>query len=448
MNTIRKSWVRMVLAVALGTCLVDAGTTLPMRAGQTLVKPEEKATEPQALPDADEQRALNDAFRSAQGNPQIVIKNMSDFLNRFPHTSRREIVLRTICSYGAAANSPGVVLQYGQMLIKLTPDDPQLLNLMLDALARQNDQPSRTLAIDYTSRLIKIAEAGRDQAARTEGNHETLEAWVEHVAESYARRGEFNRDSGDIGKATSDFEKAYSAYPTARVAELQGDVALSKGDSTRALDYYLTSFAFPDKSPDFARRQTLRHKLSSLYIAQYHSETGMGDRILSRYDELVPQLTNRLSGGPLQNTGVQDPLKFVVERPDGSPLSLAVYRGKVLVLDFWATWCGPCRLQGQIVDQVAANFRTDPNVVFLSLNVDEDRSGVPAFFKQAGWSVPMVYARGLNQLLRVKELPTLVIFDRNGEIVYRQDGLDPKTFADELTWHLRAALQQTVGSQK
>ena len=125
-----------------------------------------------------------------------------------------------------------------------------------------------------------------------------------------------------------------------------------------------------------------------------------------------------------------------------------VYRGRVLVLDFWATWCGPCRIQGQIVDQVAEKFRDVPDVDFLSLNVDEDRSGVPAFLKEAGWTVPEAYARGLNHLLSVKELPTLVIFDRNGEIVYRQDGLDPKTFGDELTWHLRAALQEAAGGQK
>jgi thiol-disulfide isomerase/thioredoxin/predicted negative regulator of RcsB-dependent stress response len=422
-------------------CLLGIVWPKSLGAAQSTGNPALKAPPTKSLPDADEQAALNQAFRSAQSNPQLIIKNLQAFLDRYPHSSRREAVLRTICSYALAANAPGVIVQYGQMLLAMTPDDPKLLNLLIDALARQNDQPSRNLAIDYTARLIRIAEAERDRAALAGGNDNAAEQWTQRIASTYAKLAGLHRDSGDIDKAASDLEKSYATYATARAAEQLGDLAMIKGDSARAMDFYLTAFAFPDKGSDPIQRQEIRRKLGSLYIAQHHSEQGLGDLVLSRYDSLMPQLASRFSGGQPQNAGIQDPFKFVLERMDGTRLSLADYHGKVLLLDFWATWCGPCRMQGKLVDQVAQNFHADPNIVFLSLNMDQDRSGVPAFLKQAGWNVPAAYAQGLDQLLGVTELPTLVVFDRQGRIVFREEGLDPDTFVEVLSKHLRETLE-------
>jgi hypothetical protein len=73
---------------------------------------------------------------------------------------------------------------------------------------------------------------------------------------------------------------------------------------------------------------------------------------------------------------------------------------------------------------------------------------VPAFLKQVGWTVPMAYAQSLDQLLNVRELPTLVVFDRQGRIVYREEGLDPQTFAEELTKQLKTTLQESVGGKQ
>ena len=82
-----------------------------------------------------------------------------------PNLRGESLCYARFVGYAATANSPAIVVQYGQMLLKLTPDDPKLLNLMVDALTREDDRASELLGVDYTSRLIKIGEAGRDRAA-------------------------------------------------------------------------------------------------------------------------------------------------------------------------------------------------------------------------------------------------------------------------------------------
>jgi thiol-disulfide isomerase/thioredoxin len=440
MRTSVNAWLQFGVFLLVGGCLPGMVGNVPLRAAQSTATPAAKADAAPHSSDAEEQNILNEAFQSANGNPQLIIKNMSAFLDRFPQSTRREVVLRTICDYAATSNSPAIVVQYGQMLLKLTPEDPKLLNLMVEALARQDDRTSQLLGVDYTTRLIKIGEADRDRAALSANKDEAAEPWTERIADVYAKRGAFHRELGDNDSAMSDYAKSYATFAKSSVAEILGDIALSQGDSAKALDYYVTAFAFPDRGVDPSLREEVRRKLGSLYVAQHHSENGLGDLVLSRYDDLMPQLSQRLSAGTQQNAGVEDPFKFVLERLDGSLLPMSGYQGKVLVLDFWATWCGPCRIQGPLVDQVAANFRAEPGLAFLSVNMDQDRSAVPAFLNQARWTVPTAYGQGLEQLLNVRELPTLVIFNRTGQIIFREDGLDPQTFADDLTKRLQATL--------
>ena len=107
--------------------LLPAGDLWAASSARGAIRSEAAEKEPatQVSTDADEQSALDDAFRSAENNPQILIKNLEAFLARFPKSSRRELVLRTICTYALQANAPGVIVQYGQMLLEMTPDDPQ-----------------------------------------------------------------------------------------------------------------------------------------------------------------------------------------------------------------------------------------------------------------------------------------------------------------------------------
>jgi thiol-disulfide isomerase/thioredoxin len=134
-------------------------------------------------------------------------------------------------------------------------------------------------------------------------------------------------------------------------------------------------------------------------------------------------------------------MDFTLTALEGKPLKLASLRGKVVVMDFWATWCGPCRVQHPLYEQVKQKFGDRPDIVFLAVNTDEDPSVVRPFLESNRWAAKTVYFEdGLSELLRVSSIPTTIVIGKDGQIFSRMNGFVPETFVDQLTGTLREAL--------
>lgn len=398
-------------------------------------------------PAEEETDALDQAVNSAQRNPQTLIKNLEHFLDQYPRSPRREQVLRTIYRQALQANDPHTAETCAEALLEIHPNDPTLLSSLVDLLDRESDAASLARAVGYTTSFVDHAEK---LSAGAKPPDVPEERWQEATAlmraTAYLMRGKVYAKSGENDKAFADDEKSYSAYPTAQVAESLGDLAATKGDSDRALDYYVTAFAFPDKAVDPAHHEELRRKVGSAYVAKNKTEKGLGDLILARYDLLSRSLKSRYQSSGRPNAGINDPLQFVLQRLDGSAVRLADFHGQVLVVDFWATWCGPCRMEGKALERVLQALQNQPAAAFLAVNVDEERSGVPGFVKDEKWKIPVAYAQGLDRFLDVTALPTLLIFDRKGRVFFRQEGMDPATFEQLVESKVRAELTRPPAS--
>lgn len=440
---------RMMSTWALAVFLYGLTLTIPL-VGQ------EKTPPPQPAPSANarepsrsappseadiESAALEKAFSASPGDPQALIKNLEAFLEKYPHSPRREQVLRTIYRQALQGNDPRKAAATAEKLLEFSPDDPDLLGSLADLYSRQDDSASREKGIFYATRLIEQSEKLSDE---TRPSEVPAAQWPEVRkllrATAYTLRGRIYARAGESQKAAADFEKSLAAYPTAQVAEELGDAAMQLGEAERAIDAYATAFIIPDKRIDEARRDVIRKKLGSAYLAKYHSEKGLGDLILARYDEWVRSFPERFAGTGRPNRDARDPYDFVLERLDGSPLKLSVLRGKILVLDFWATWCAPCRVEGKLLDQVRERFQGEKSVAFLAVNMDDNRAAVPKFVKEEAWKTPVVYAQGLEEALGVRALPTLLIFDGQGRVVFRQAGIDFESFVPTVEQKVRQAL--------
>ncbi len=143
------------------------------------------------------------------------------------------------------------------------------------------------------------------------------------------------------------------------------------------------------------------------------------------------------------NTGVTNPTEYTLSAVKGDPVKISSLRGKVIVMDFWATWCGPCRIQHPLYEEVKTKFAGRDDVVFLNIATDEDPSVVQPFLESNKWNTKTAYFEdGLSSLLRVSSIPTTVIYDKQGQIYSRMNGFLPETFVKQLTARITEALAQ------
>jgi cytochrome c biogenesis protein CcmG, thiol:disulfide interchange protein DsbE len=120
-------------------------------------------------------------------------------------------------------------------------------------------------------------------------------------------------------------------------------------------------------------------------------------------------------------------------------ITMSELRGHAVLLDFWATWCGPCRAQSPIVERISRRWR-DQGVVVVGVNTDKPDEGDPAAFAQAhGITYPIVHD-AMSEVARmydVESLPTLVVVSRSGRVVAVRSGVTDDAQLERL---LRQAL--------
>ena len=141
---------------------------------------------------------------------------------------------------------------------------------------------------------------------------------------------------------------------------------------------------------------------------------------------------------------VGDPVPaFTVELLDGSRVTPATYEGKVLLLNFWATWCPPCRAELQRVQHDLIDRFAGEEFAFLPVSRGEDRATVAAFLADRGYG----FTVGLDPeeraygLFADNYIPRNFLIDRRGRIVRISIGYTPAEF-DELTEAVEAELRK------
>ncbi|MFZ2323483.1 MAG: TlpA disulfide reductase family protein [Ignavibacteriaceae bacterium] len=119
---------------------------------------------------------------------------------------------------------------------------------------------------------------------------------------------------------------------------------------------------------------------------------------------------------------------FALKSVDGKTVKLSDYKGKIVIIDFWATWCPPCRRGIPDLISIQKEFKKDVVVIGVSLDAEKTIKDVPGFIKDYGINYPIVY--GDDKITidygGIRSIPTSFVVDKKGNVVDSHIGLVDK----------------------
>ncbi len=399
-----------------------------------------------------EQFELQQAVGEAGANPAEFIRALEAHLKKFPKTERREELERAIFKAALEAKDDERIIRYGERAIADDTASLETLDRVSRSLLAGGAKEKAAKALDYAKRL-------EERLRKNDGDQQTQEKLVRSGRDRARFRDEMDRSLGrallsqakanlilgNFDTAITLARNSYQQYPTADAARELANTLITAGKSQEAVDPLTDAFALADQRS--TERAADRKRLGEIYTSLKGNETGLGDAVLRAFDRTTALLAKRRQVLKQfdPNLDVTNPMDFTLTGLKGETLPLSSLRGKVVVLDFWATWCGPCRAQYPLYEQVKKRYKDRKDVVFLAINTDEDHSVVEPFLKEQNWNKNVYFEDGLSNLLRVSSIPTTMIFGPQGSLVTRMNGYLPDRFVEMLSARIDAALEKTPG---
>jgi thiol-disulfide isomerase/thioredoxin len=305
------------------------------------------------------------------------------------------------------AHDDSRIIEYGERVLERQPDDLQILEQVTRALLAGGSKEAWERALKYARRYEELVrQMQKDNARAGVPSGPSAAQWRNETDRGLGRAlCDEARASGNLGRldeALALAQRAFEIYPSA--------------DSARETAHWYERLGKPEEAA----------------------------RVLEAYDRNVAlirtrELTMRESD---PNAQLTDPMEFTLTGLDGQKLTMASLKGKVVVFDFWATWCEPCRGQHPLYAQVKQRFKDNSDVVFLSIDTDEDREPVRRFLEEEKWPDQVYFEDGLSRALRIATIPTTIVIEKRGRVFSRMNGYVPQRFVELLTGRISDALGQ------
>ena len=133
---------------------------------------------------------------------------------------------------------------------------------------------------------------------------------------------------------------------------------------------------------------------------------------------------------------------FQLSARDGSQISLAGLQGDVVMINFWATWCGPCRQEMPHLEALHQRY-SSLGFTLLGVNVEDDPKGAEAWLAETPVSFPILFdsQNDVTKLYDVIAMPSTVLVDRTGNIRYAHHGYKPG-YEDDYQTQIRQLIRE------
>jgi thiol-disulfide isomerase/thioredoxin len=395
-----------------------------------------------APPDA-EQQDLMHAVTEANNSSLDMVRALEGHLEKYPNTVQRKEIEQAIAKAAIENKDDARIVLYGERTLALTPDDVLMLDRVSASLLVLGGEENAQKAIKYSRAFEDIIDAlapasGKDAVKIQDDRDRAMSRTLLVQARARVVLGQKEEAARLAGRA-------FAVLPSEEAARAWAERLAGLDRQDDAMTHLAEAFAVPDPRAADADRLKDRLRLGEMFTKLHGSEKGLGDFILAAYDRVYTLAETRrkklMALDP--NSEAADPGQFTISSLDGKKVPISSFKNNVIVFDFWATWCVPCRAQHPLYEEVKKHYKNRDDVVFLSLDTDEDRSLVAPFLTEQMWDNKVYFDDGLTRLLQVSQIPTTLLLNKRGKVSSRMNGFLPDEFVGMLIERIDAALAET-----
>ncbi len=280
--------------------------------------------------------------------------------------------------------------------------------------------------------LLEKVQATNDFSVNLfEANQEGLQ-WLEQIGSSiYDTRGRYLRSRGELDEALAAYNQALAFSETADILTNRGAILEEKEDLQGALEDFIAAWRLKPGEP------MLVEKVRQLY-ARTEPESDVDAFISDLRVSFTEQRHEEVLGEMFRLPAPE--FNFVDNF--GHSLSNASGQGKVLLVDFWATWCQPCRRELPEYEKLYQKWSNDHRVAFIAASTDKEKNKVKPYIESSSYSFPYGHAEGQADKFGVEGIPSLFIIGPDGNIRYKIVGYNPEhDFVQEMSWRIESLLE-------
>ena len=159
---------------------------------------------------------------------------------------------------------------------------------------------------------------------------------------------------------------------------------------------------------------------------------------------LLSAMPGFFSASSLASSGLsgQPAPDFVLKSASGTNLRLSEYRGNVVMINFWATWCGPCRQEMPLLNDLYSRYGR-VGFSLLGVNIDDDSRRAMDMAEELGVAFPVLFdeRKEISRLYQVEAMPVTVLVDRTGKVRHVHLGYKPG-YEEKYLTEIRALLRE------
>ncbi len=397
-----------------------------------------------------EDAELENALAEAGSSPVEYARALERHLKKYPMTGKRAELERVLAQAAVDARDNRRILRYGVPAIEAGLRSAKALDFVTRALLDKEDKESLERALRYSGILRDLLKQGLVRLNSKEEAFTGRGRRLDETERALARSLVFEaRALGKLGRVQEAVESARNGWmlmPTGESGRELSRWLEASSKPNEAMEALAGALAVSEDNPVSASRKRDLDKLDQLAAI---SGARPDEALMGAFRRTAAMLEARRTriAAIDPNAFAEGPMEHVLTSLDGKLLPLKSLSGKVIVFDFWATWCGPCRAQHPLYEQAKARFKGNPDVVFLAVSTDEDRSQVEPFLARNKWERNVWFEDGLAAEFRINSIPTTIVIDRAGQVHSRMNGYIAGRFVDMLTERINEALEAAPAHQ-